>query len=244
MFNSGPDPIALLAQAIGEALDQFARDVDDKISSSIANSQASDDALQLSRAAATQRRWFMTIYPELKRLRFQENNADSIEALADLLHFQKAQLLESRIEELIGSEVAATEVNARRFHLSFRVLKLAIVELLNMVQEGVLLKSYAKPELDCETILRIHDVQKMAERCIETLVNGQTALIGFYLETDSEKETRDEAVFDIENFSFPIKNVVKTMEKYQQATLQKCELIRRDEQFRATFENDIYVTIT
>ena len=241
IFGSGPDPTEALAEAIGEALDQFAIDVENRIDDAIKDGFAAENARQLSNIVLIQRRWFLTVYPGLKQDRLADQNQAEINGLADILQFTKVQGMEADIQQQIGFDTSPTELNAKRSHAAFEILKVGLTELLNMAQEAVLLRALANPEDTCESIIDLHNLDNMSARALTMLEDAVDQIRGFVV--DESKFESDELVFDIENFSYPITVQQTAFQSFVTETEKKCEKLREDPDARVTFESDTFLLL-
>ena len=240
-----------LAAHIDAALVQLTADIEAQTRELVANGLSEENARQLSAALSERRRQLYTEFPILRQSRMDiaddAQRRAEISALADDL-FAKAGELMVDINVALPETTTPTEDDVRRAHFALSIAKLAAVEEMVLMAEGILLEAYSLPEFSCEAIVESRPLAIRSQLLRARLQDAVDALVAYGSVRGREgldrrvSEDVDEFEFDARRFSYPIAAEVAFIEEIVDDTLAKCHRLRDPlDPFRSHFETNTMV---
>ncbi len=233
-----PDPVAELADALPGILQKLADDIDARTEVLISNGLTQESARELSARLNERRRLFYLEYPILRETRLGLNDPlETLRLVDDIL--EDAEDLGVDINTTLPTlGDNASEDDVRRAHFSLDVAKLATVEAMIMLSEGILLEADSLPSLTCEEIVADRSLQVRADLFKEKLEGAVEELVAFGLASRSNRinSSAEEFEHDARNFSYPIGRQLEFLDSIVEETTEKCLRLRDPEDsFRENF---------
>lgn|GEM_PF-1913889 len=232
------DPVAELVAELPNILEELAADINAHTEILITNELVQESARELSARLNERRRQFYLEFPTRRETRLALNDPPETKRLADDV-FEDADGLKVDINATLPTlGEGASEDDLRRAHFSLDVAKLATVESMIMLSEGILLEADALPSVSCEQIVADRGLDARAVLLTEKLESAVDELVAFGLAHPSNRTNTSAAEFefDARHFSYPIDLQVEFLAGIVEATTEKCHRLRDpDDSFRDDF---------